>query len=245
MRKIALVLVLCMTFSLLTGCASISEALATTLDSRERWLKSTTAENVESIRFEGYGHGAEPGRMEACYRTEDKSVIEKYIENCSNLNIKRIPLLPNLFAFGGGSDTVTFIFSDGETKDIKFVQGNYIKGLSAYDVNYSSVYELNSLCDQYWKFLISDDDITVYSDLEETKPIGTLEDADDIRFVKLDTRAYDEDEVSDIIFTHVVSIGARKLLITSDTEFYVIESNMRVFHCELTDGQTFSEFIDD
>ena len=245
MRKIALVLVLCMTFSLLTGCASISEALATTLDSRERWLKSTTAENVESIRFEGYGHGAEPGKMQVCYRTENKSVIEQYIENCSNLNIKRIPLLPNLFVIGGGSDTVTFIFSDGETKDIKFLQGNYIKGLSAYDVNYSSVSELNSLCDQYWKFLISDDDITVYSDLEGTKPIGTLEDADDIRFVKLDTVEYSDEAVSGISFTRVVSIGAHKLLITSDTEFYVIENNMRVFHCELTDGQTFSEFIDD
>ena len=244
MRKIALVLVLCMTFSLLTGCASISEALATTLDSRERWLKSTTAENVESIRFEEYGHG-EPGRMEACYRTEDKSVIEKYIENCSNLSIKRIPLLPNLFVIGGGSDTVTFTFSNGETKDIKFVQGNYIKGLSAYDVNYSSVSELNSQCDQYWKFLISDDDITVYSDLEGTKPIGTLEDADDIRFVKLDTVEYSDEAISGISFTRVVSIGGNKLLITSDTEFYVIKSNMRVFHCELTDGQTFSEFIDD
>ena len=244
MRKIALVLVLCMTFSLLTGCTLISEASATTLDSRERWLKQTTAENVASVKFEGFGHGAEPGKMQACYRTENKSVIEQYIENCSNLNIKRIPLLPNLFVIGGGSDTVTFIFSDGETKDIKFLQGNYIKGLSAYDVDYSSVSELNSLCDQYWKFLISDDDITVYSDLEETKPIGTLEDADDIRFVKLDTRAYDEDEVSDIIFTRVVSIGARKLLITSDTEFYVIESNMRVFHCELIDGETFSDLMD-
>jgi hypothetical protein len=223
--------------------------LATTLDSRERWLKSTTAENVESIRFETYGHG-EPGRMEACYRTEDKSVIEKYIENCSNLNIKRIPLLPNLFAFGGGNDTVTFIFSNGETKDIKFLQGNYIKGLSAYDVNYSSVYELNSLCDQYWKFLISDDDITVYSDLEETKPVGTLEDADDIRFVKLDTVEYSDEAVSGISFTRVVSIGAHKLLITSDTEFYMITYDVGrlaergIVHCELIDGETFSDLMD-
>ena len=241
MKKIALLLILCLLLSVcLTRCEDIlaSGILTGEISDKVDWLDSS-----KIVRIEMKSYGCEPDSIESCRFTEDKDAIKTIVNHYGNIEVIRCPELFKEELDGGTTKKLTLFFADGSTRFLSFNSYCYI---DSYDKTYIYIrdnsLDLYLIMDYYLHFSAHKKEYSVYTNADTKFAVLSPEDIESYKFVHTDYTSEEQLEAS-----MYIKLDYETIYIISNTAFYTkYEHNMVTYYTcyELIDGYSFENLFE-